>query len=699
MQASYLQATDVGADPHEKVPELSRRARGVPTWAVLRSLGRTGVAALVERLADAARGIADGVSALPGVEVLNDVVFTQVCIALDDDVGHRGAQRAALGRGRGARDDVALARSRRGAVLGEQLADGCRAGAPHRRRRRPGRSPTCARAFAERGPGSSVGGIRLNGGMAEALDAFSPATRAWFTESFTEPTSRAARGLAGDRTRRARTGRRAHRLGQDPRRLPLGHRPAARDRGGCRDLRHQGRLPLAAEGARRRRRTQPARPARRHRAHGGRARHGGARGERRGPLRRHAARRAPVARDASARDPHHHPRVPLPHAHVGGPRDAPRRRDGHRRRDPRARRHQAGGAPRPVARAARRAHRRAGAAHRALRHGAAPRGGRTVPRRHAAGQHRRAAERQAVRHPGHRAGRRPLRSRHRVRFGLRVAARGGGDPRRGARAPLHDRLRELAAPRRAPDGAPQRALGRTAGRTRRGGGGRRVPPDRLARWAPARAPTAGRGRRGVRDHRGSRARARPFAPRLRQQGGARARRGRPQGGPAALRRRDLEPRARHRHGRRRPRDAGGVAAVGRVGAAAHRSRRTPGRRGLEGRGLPQAPGRPAARHRGGRAHGRGRDRGHAGADEPARRARPADHRGRRGRRVGRGGRGSSSCVVRRRSPRCRGPRSTRRSTCSPGATRPTGSATCAPASCGIATPAPSSAAAARSDSR
>ncbi|WP_448809655.1 pyridoxal phosphate-dependent decarboxylase family protein [Agromyces bauzanensis] len=85
MHASYLQATEVGADPHEKVPELSRRARGLPTWAVLRSLGRTGVAALVERLADSARGIADGVAKLPGVEVLNDVVFTQVCIALDDD--------------------------------------------------------------------------------------------------------------------------------------------------------------------------------------------------------------------------------------------------------------------------------------------------------------------------------------------------------------------------------------------------------------------------------------------------------------------------------------------------------------------------------------------------------------------------------------------------------------------------------------
>ena len=85
MQASYLQASDVGADPHEKVPELSRRARGVPIWAVLRSLGRNGVARLVEGLADAARGIADGIGALPGVEVLNDVVFTQVCIALADD--------------------------------------------------------------------------------------------------------------------------------------------------------------------------------------------------------------------------------------------------------------------------------------------------------------------------------------------------------------------------------------------------------------------------------------------------------------------------------------------------------------------------------------------------------------------------------------------------------------------------------------
>ncbi|WP_436407438.1 pyridoxal phosphate-dependent decarboxylase family protein [Agromyces litoreus] len=85
MHASYLQATSVGADPHEKVAELSRRARGIPTWAVLRHLGRAGLAALIDRLAGSARIIADGLAELPGVEVLNEVVFTQVCVALEDD--------------------------------------------------------------------------------------------------------------------------------------------------------------------------------------------------------------------------------------------------------------------------------------------------------------------------------------------------------------------------------------------------------------------------------------------------------------------------------------------------------------------------------------------------------------------------------------------------------------------------------------
>ncbi|GAB6858472.1 pyridoxal phosphate-dependent decarboxylase family protein [Microbacterium xylanilyticum] len=87
MTAAYLAAVASGGhdDPHDRVPELSRRARGVPTWAALRTMGRAGTAALVERLAGSASDLAAGLARLPGVEVLNDVVFTQVCAALDTD--------------------------------------------------------------------------------------------------------------------------------------------------------------------------------------------------------------------------------------------------------------------------------------------------------------------------------------------------------------------------------------------------------------------------------------------------------------------------------------------------------------------------------------------------------------------------------------------------------------------------------------
>jgi len=83
----------VGAtpDPHELVPEMSRRARGVPIWAALRSLGRHGVAGLVDGLVSAAALLAEGLAALPGVSVLNDVVYTQVCIALADDAATTAA--------------------------------------------------------------------------------------------------------------------------------------------------------------------------------------------------------------------------------------------------------------------------------------------------------------------------------------------------------------------------------------------------------------------------------------------------------------------------------------------------------------------------------------------------------------------------------------------------------------------------------
>lgn len=86
VHASYLVHTTASlGDPIEKVPELSRRARGVPVWAALRSLGRSGVADLVDRLAAHARGIGAGLATIGGAEILNEIVFTQVCAAFGDD--------------------------------------------------------------------------------------------------------------------------------------------------------------------------------------------------------------------------------------------------------------------------------------------------------------------------------------------------------------------------------------------------------------------------------------------------------------------------------------------------------------------------------------------------------------------------------------------------------------------------------------
>jgi glutamate/tyrosine decarboxylase-like PLP-dependent enzyme len=86
VRTSYLLADSSGpANSYERAPELSRRARGVPVWATLRSLGRTGVADLVDGLARQARAIAAGVADIDGVEILNDVVYTQVCLSVGDE--------------------------------------------------------------------------------------------------------------------------------------------------------------------------------------------------------------------------------------------------------------------------------------------------------------------------------------------------------------------------------------------------------------------------------------------------------------------------------------------------------------------------------------------------------------------------------------------------------------------------------------
>jgi len=97
MHGDYL--IQASGDPQERAPELSRRGRGFATWAALCSLGRTGVVELVERLAAHARTFAEGARGIPGCEVLNDVVFTQVCLAFGDDDRTRAVAAALLAEG------------------------------------------------------------------------------------------------------------------------------------------------------------------------------------------------------------------------------------------------------------------------------------------------------------------------------------------------------------------------------------------------------------------------------------------------------------------------------------------------------------------------------------------------------------------------------------------------------------------------
>lgn len=81
--AAYL-APSEHREPWNFTPELSRRARGVEAWAALRSQGRSGVAALVERTCQFATRFADGLRAA-GYDVLNEVELNQVLVAFGDD--------------------------------------------------------------------------------------------------------------------------------------------------------------------------------------------------------------------------------------------------------------------------------------------------------------------------------------------------------------------------------------------------------------------------------------------------------------------------------------------------------------------------------------------------------------------------------------------------------------------------------------
>jgi glutamate/tyrosine decarboxylase-like PLP-dependent enzyme len=89
----YLVADPGQRDGTNYAPESSRRARVIPIYAALRSLGRAGVAELIERNCAQARRMAERLAEIPGARIVNDVVLNQVLVALP---GGDDANRAAV---------------------------------------------------------------------------------------------------------------------------------------------------------------------------------------------------------------------------------------------------------------------------------------------------------------------------------------------------------------------------------------------------------------------------------------------------------------------------------------------------------------------------------------------------------------------------------------------------------------------------
>jgi len=88
--AGYLNAapSDV-RNPTEYNPELSRRARGFAVWAVMQTLGRQGIAKMVDAHCEAARRLSARIDAIPGLRILNRVVLNQLALGFNDPHGNK----------------------------------------------------------------------------------------------------------------------------------------------------------------------------------------------------------------------------------------------------------------------------------------------------------------------------------------------------------------------------------------------------------------------------------------------------------------------------------------------------------------------------------------------------------------------------------------------------------------------------------
>jgi glutamate/tyrosine decarboxylase-like PLP-dependent enzyme len=80
--AAYL-APGTRREPMHHTPDASRRARGVELWAALKSLGRSGLRALIERTCGLAKRFENGLRAA-GFQILNEVVINQLLVSFGD---------------------------------------------------------------------------------------------------------------------------------------------------------------------------------------------------------------------------------------------------------------------------------------------------------------------------------------------------------------------------------------------------------------------------------------------------------------------------------------------------------------------------------------------------------------------------------------------------------------------------------------
>ena len=98
VRAAYLvhADNDGGRDELDWNPEFSRRARGFAVYAAIASLGRSGVAELVERCCAHARRFGEVLGAAPDIELLNDVVLNQVLVRFLDRAGEHDARTRAV---------------------------------------------------------------------------------------------------------------------------------------------------------------------------------------------------------------------------------------------------------------------------------------------------------------------------------------------------------------------------------------------------------------------------------------------------------------------------------------------------------------------------------------------------------------------------------------------------------------------------